>query len=257
MKRPGMALVLEREAQVYRRMWRSNVFSSVVLPVLFLGAMGIGLGGFIDERERSLGGLDYLDFVAPGLLAGSGMQSAAAAGLWHVMMGKRWMRYFHGIVATPLGASDVYGGFVLWTTVRIVINASVFLVVAAVLGGVASPWGVLAVPIAALTAMSFVTGLAAFSASQDDDAVFPLILRLGITPLFLFSGTFFPVSQLPDAIEWMSWLSPLWHGVEVARDATTGRFDLGADLVHLAVLAGVVAVCWRLGVRSFSKALTA
>ena len=252
-----MLLVIEREARVYRRMWRGNVFSTVLLPVLFLTAMGIGLGGFIDEGERALDGVKYIVFVTPGLIAGSAMQAAGNAGLWHVMMGKRWMRYFHGVVATPLSASDVYGGFVLWTTVRTFINASLFLAVAALLGGVPSAWGVLAVPVAAFTAMSFVTGLAAYSAGQQDDVTFPLIMRLGITPLFLFSGTFFPVSELPDGIEWVSWLSPLWHGVEVARDATTGRFDLAADAVHLAVLAGVVAVSWRLGARAFRKALTA
>lgn len=252
-----MLLVIEREAQVYRRMWRSNVFSTVLMPVLFLGAMGIGLGSFIDEGERSLEGMEYLDFVAPGLLAGSAMQAAGTAGLWHVMMGTKWMRYFHGIVATPMAARDVFGGFVLWTSVRLAFSATAFLVVAALLGGVDSFWGVLAVPVAALTGLAFVSFLAAFSAGQEDDVVFPLILRLGITPLFLFSGTFFPVSELPDAIEFLSWLSPLWHGVEVARDATTGRFDIGADLVHLAVLAGIVALGWQWGARTFRRALTA
>ena len=252
-----MALVVEREARVYRRMWRANVFSTVLMPVLFLGAMGIGLGDFIDERERSLGGLEYLDFLAPGLMVGAAMQASGSSGLWGVMIGNKWMKYFHGMVATPMTAGDVYAGFVVWTAMRLAVSATVFLSVAVLLGGVASPWGVLAVPVAALTGMAFVAGLAAFSARQQDDVVFPLIVRLGLTPLFLFSGTFFPVSQLPDAIEWVSWLSPLWHGVEVARDATTGRFDLGADLVHLAVLAGIVVVCWKLGVRSFSKALTA
>ena len=252
-----MLLVLEREAQVYRRMWRGNVFSTVLMPILFLAAMGIGLGDFIDESERSLEGMDYLDFVAPGLMVGAAMQAAGSAGLWHVMMGNKWMRYFHGIVATPMAASDVYGGFVLWTAVRLAISATAFLVVATPLGAVNSLWGVLAVPVAALTGMAFVAVLAAYSAGMQDDVSFPLIIRLGLTPLFLFSGTFFPVSQLPDALEPLSWLSPLWHGVEVARDAMTGRFDAGADVVHLAVLAGVVALGWLWGTRSFRKALTA
>ena len=166
---PALLRVVEREARVFRRLWRGSVYSSFITPVLFLAAMGVGLGGLIDERNGAVGGLDYLSFVAPGLLAASAMQTAAGESLWPVMAGTKWVRTFHAMVATPVGASDVYGGFVVWTAVRVAMSASAFVLVAALLGGVPSLWGVLAVPAAVLCAAAFAAPLAAFAATQDTD----------------------------------------------------------------------------------------
>ena len=217
--------------------------------------MGVGLGGLIDERNGAIGGLDYLTFVAPGLLAASAMQTAAGESLWPVMAGTKWVRTFHAMVATPVGASDVYGGFIVWTAVRVAMSASAFLAVAALLGGVPSLWGILAVPAAVLCAAAFAAPLAAFAATQDTDVTFPLILRLAIVPLFLFSGTFFPVSELPAGLRAASAVSPLWHGVELCRAATTGSVRWDAAIVHVAVLTGCVAAGWWWGTRTFTRKL--
>ena len=252
---PALLRVVEREARIFRRLWRGSVYSSFITPVLFLAAMGVGLGGLIDERNAAVGGLDYLTFVAPGLLAASAMQTAAAESLWPVMAGTKWVRTFHAMVATPVGASDVYGGFIVWTSVRVAMSASAFLVVAALLGGVPSLWGVLAVPAAVLCAAAFAAPLAAFAATQDTDVTFPLILRLAIVPLFLFSGTFFPVSELPAGLRAASAVSPLWHGVELCRAATTGSVQWDAAIAHVAVLTGCVAAGWWWGTRTFTRKL--
>ena len=252
---PALLRVVEREARVFRRLWRTSVYSSFFTPVLFLATIGLGLGGLVDERHGAVAGVDYLTFVAPGLLASSAMQTAAAESLWPVMAGTKWVRTFHAMVATPVGASDVYGGFVVWTAVRVAMSASAFLVVAALLGAVASPWGVLAMPAAVLCAAAFAAPLAAFAATQDTDVTFPLILRLAIVPLFLFSGTFFPVDQLPAGLRAASAVSPLWHGVELCRAATTGSVDWAAALVHVAVLVGCVGAGWWWGTRSFTRKL--
>ena len=217
--------------------------------------MGLGLGGLIDERHGAVAGLDYLTFVAPGLLAASAMQTAAGESLWPVMAGTKWVRTFHAMVTTPLGARDVYGGLIVWTAVRVALSATAFLAVAALLGGVPSLWGVLAVPAAVLCAAAFAAPLAAFAATQDTDVAFPLILRLAIVPLFLFSGTFFPVSELPAGLRAASAVSPLWHGVELCRAATTGSVDWGAAIVHVAVLIGCVAAGWSWGTRTFTRKL--
>src|SRR5437868_3095541 len=145
--------VVEREAQVYRRLWRGSAFTSFVIPLLFLAAIGVGLGGLVDQRTRQVGGMSYLHFVTPGLMAGMAMQVASAGALWPVMAGTKWVRFFHGIVATPLRASDVYGGYVVWSALRTATSAVIFIVVAGALGGVPSWWGVLAVPATVLTAM--------------------------------------------------------------------------------------------------------
>src|SRR5262249_45725227 len=170
--------------------------------------------------------------------------------------GTKWVRTFHAMVATPVRPADVYGGVVAWTAARAFVGAAIFLVVAAILGAVLSPWGVLAVPAAALCAAAFAAPLTAFSATQETDAKFPLVMRIGILPLFLFSGTFFPISQLPDALQPLCVLSPLWHGVELCRGAMTGSIDFWPAVAHVGVLAVCVGVGWRWGTLAFTRKLS-
>jgi lipooligosaccharide transport system permease protein len=247
--------VVEREARVYRRLLRGLAFSTFVQPALYLAAMGLGLGTLVDAHSGTVSGLSYLDFVAPGLLVASAVQLAASESMWPVLAGVKWIRFYDGVVATPIEPSELFGGFVLWTAVRSVLGATAFLLVAAVLGGVPSAWGVLAIPAAALCAAAFSAPIAAFSISQETDLAFPLIMRLGILPLFLFSGTFFPISELPSALQPLAALSPLWHGVELARAATTDQFDFWPDLAHVAFLVACVAAGSAWGIRAFTKRL--
>jgi len=251
---------LERELLVFARTWRGSAFTAFVQPMLFLAAMGLGLGGLVDDGPgaggTSLGGeLDYLAFVAPGLLAASALLSVAGDGLWGVMAGVKWMGQFKGMVATAMTPGDVYGGLVLSRGIRAFIAAVPFLAVATALGAVSSWWAPLALLAALLLGTATTACLAAYSVRRENDATFPLIMRLGIIPLFLFSGTFFPVGQLPDAVQPVVALSPLWHGVEVARDATTGTVD-SITLVHLAVLVALVLVVLPIGIRGFTRRLT-
>ena len=247
---------LERELLVFARTWRGSAFTSFVQPMLFLGAMGLGLGGLIDGDTGSAApGFDYLVFVAPGLLVASALISAAGGSLWGVMGGVKWMGQFNSMVATAMKPGDVYGGLVLSTGVRALIAAVPFLGIAAVLGGVPSWWGPVALVPTVLVAMLSSAALSAYSVRQEDDSTFPLIMRLGIIPLFLFSGTFFPVEQLPDALEPVVWLSPLWHGVEAARDATTGDLDTVTAL-HLSVLVVLLVAALPAGIRGFTRRLT-
>jgi lipooligosaccharide transport system permease protein len=129
--------------------------------------------------------------------------------------------------------------------------------VAALLGAVPSPWGVLAVPAAALGGLAFAAPLTAYSAGQDSDMSFPIIMRVAVVPMFLFSGTFFPVDQLPGWLAPFARVSPLWHAVELCRGATTGSLSFGAAVGHTAFLSAVVALgCWW-GVRTFRARLAA
>lgn len=250
--------VLEREAWVFRRMWRGTVFSSFVAPLLFLTALGMGLGGLVDERAGTVEGVRYLVFLTPGMLAGQAMQIGGQSSLWPVMMGHTWMRYFHGIVATPVSARGLYGGFISWIGVRTAISSAVFLVVAALFGGVPSWWAVLAVPAAVLTALSFAAPFAAYAGGVETDLAFPLIVRLFVMPLYLFSETFFPLEQLPPWLRSAAWISPLWHGVQLCRAATTGVVpSWGRLVVHVAVLVAVIAVAAVWGGRRFTAKLTA
>jgi lipooligosaccharide transport system permease protein len=257
MATPPVLRVVEREARIFRRLWRGSVFSSVLTPVLFLAAMGVGLGDLVDERSGGAGGVSYVEFVAPGLLAASAAMVAAGEAMWPVMGGLKWMRTSHGMAATPIGPADVYGGLVVWAALRTMLAAGAFVAVAALFGAIGSWWGVLAVPAAALCGMAFAAPIAAFSATQETDLAFSLIMRLGIIPLFLFSGTFFPVSDLPGWAEPLAYLSPLWHGVELCRAATTGTGEPEALLGHALVLVAIVAVGWFAGTRTFTRRLAA
>jgi lipooligosaccharide transport system permease protein len=247
--------VVEREARVFRKLWRGSVFSSTLAPLLFLGAMGFGLGGLVDERNADVAGVSYLEFVAPGLLVASVMQATAGGSLWPVLGGFKWLRTYHGVVATPVPPAALYDGLVTWLSIRAAISATAFLIVATVLGAIPSWWGVLGLPIAMLSAAAFAAPFAAFTATQDTDVTFPLVIRLVVMPLFLFSGTFFPTDQLPDGIRPLIVLSPLWHAAELSRAATTGR--LGWDsLAHAVVLAGCVAAGAWWGRCTFRKRLS-
>ena len=241
MSTPMPVRVVEHQAQVFRRFWRTTVVAYILSPLLFLVAMGKGLGGIIDQKSGPVGGVGYLEFVAPGLKLGAAMQGAVGESLWPVMAGHKWVRNFHAMIATPLRPVDVYLGVVSWATARVAMGASAFLAVAALLGAIPSPWGVLAIPAAALCGAAFASVVTAFTATQETDLKFPVIMRMGVMPLFLFSGTFFPVSQLPHVLRPVAAVSPLWHGVELARAATTGRFRLGPDLGHVAFLGALVA----------------
>lgn len=248
--------VLEREVRVWRRFWRSSVIFNFINPLMFLAALGIGLGGLVERASGDVEGLPYLAFIAPGLLAGGALQAAALNSLWPMMAGIKWLGTFQAMVAAPISPGAVYGGQVLWNVIRSTLGAALFLGAAAVLGGVPSAWGLLAIPAAALCALSVAAPLTAWAATQETDIPFSVVARLGIVPVFLFSGTFFPVDQLPSGFRPLVALSPLWHGVELCRDATTAQWRPGAQAVHVLVLVVLTAVGWRWGSRTFTERLT-
>lgn len=256
MARPLALRVMEEQAHVYRRFWRGSTFAYVLNPIMFLAAMGIGLGGMVDSHTAHIGGVSYLVFVAPGLMAASAMQGAAGESLWPTMAGMKWIRTYHGMAATPIGPQDVYLGVVGWTAVRATLGAIAFVIVAALLGAVPSWWAPLAVPAAVLCGTAFAAPLVAFAATQETDARFPVIMRVGVIPLFLFSGTFFPIAELPGWLQPWCWLSPLWHGVELCRSATTGHVNPGTAVAHVLVLGACILAGTAWGRRTFIRRLT-
>jgi lipooligosaccharide transport system permease protein len=250
--------LLEREVHILRRLWHGIVFSAFIQPLLYLLAMGVGIGGYVDARgTSSLGGLPYLEFVAPGLLAATAFQLGVGDSLWPVMGGTKWDKRYHAMVASPIGAGEILAAHLGWQAVRTVIAVVAFLVVAVPLGAVSSPWAVLAVPAAVLLVVATASVVATWSTFVEDERSFPLVMRIGVLPLFLFSGTFFPTSQLPALARDLAPISPLYHGVELCRAATSGHArSLGAVLVHIAVLVGITALGSFIGQRTFARRLT-
>src|SRR6476661_2070707 len=207
-----MTRVVELRAMQYRRTFRASIFTSFLNPALFLAAMGIGLGMYVDQSSTAtaaLEGLTYLQFLAPGLLAATAMQSAAFEATFPIMSGLNWQRTFHAMYATPISPRDIVLGNLTWIAIRLTMIATIFAIVMILFGAAASPLIVLGIPAAVLTGMAVATPIAAFSATQRTPEKFNAVFRFGITPLFLFSGTFFPISNLPAAIHPIAWLSPL------------------------------------------------
>ena len=234
-----LARVVEHRAVQYRRTYRSSLFSSFLSPLMFLAAMGIGLGTYVDRSGNDLlGDLSYLEFLAPGLLAATVMQSAAFESTFPIIGGLQWNKTFHAMYSTPIRPRDVALGNLAWIAIRMGLIATVFTLVIALFGAANSPLVLLAIPAAVLTGMAFAGPIAAFSATQRTMAKFNAIFRFGITPLFLFSGTFFPIESLPALLQPVAWISPLYHGVELTRGLALGTAaqEPLIALVHVAVL---------------------
>ena len=246
--------VVEYNFVASRPWWRSAVVVSVMTPVLYLTAMGLGLGSLVGA-SRAVGGR-YLDFVGPGLLAASSMQVAAAESMFPVMAGIKWIRTWHGILATPVAVGDLIAGHFLWVTVRLTVGSGGFFLVLALFGVVRSPVALLAIPTAVLCGMAFSAPIAAFSSTQQNDQGFVLLFRLAIMPMFLFSGTFFPVSQLPHALQVIARGTPLWHGVELTRGVFIRDITLSRAAGHVAYLATLVVIGWLIARITFRRRLT-
>jgi lipooligosaccharide transport system permease protein len=218
--------------------------------------MGLGLGSLVNAHGTArLGGVSYLTFLAPGLLAASGMQTAMAEAMFPVFGSLKWNKTYHAAVASPLRPADVFHGHLLFVTLRLAMNSAVFLAVAAALGSIESPWAVAAVPVAVLTGLAFATPLEAWAVTRTQDTSFSMIFRFGMIPLFLFSGTFFPVTQLPGWLRPVAYASPLWHGVALCRALSLGVASPAGALLHVGYLAAVALAGLAVGNRAYRRRL--
>lgn len=248
--------MVQRNAMVYRRVWLGSVFSNFLQPALFLIAIGIGLGSMIDRSGRTLaGGVTFLQFLAPGLLAATAMQSAAFESSYPVLGKLTWHRNYEAIHATPMRIGDIFLGELAWMTVRLTTIAAAFTIVLAAFGVPRSPLAPLAIPAAVLTGLAFGAPIMAWSATLGTSANFNVIFRFGITPLFLFSGVFFPLDELPPRLQYVAWLTPLFHGVELSRGLMLGTLHSKIWIVHVAYLLGMVVAGTAAGLWTFRRRL--
>jgi lipooligosaccharide transport system permease protein len=259
---PGIGRIFEHRLLVYRRTFRASLFSSFLTPALFLAAMGLGIGGYVDRggADSALGGVPYIAFLAPGLLVSSAMQAASFEATFPIMGGLVWSRVYHAMYATPIRPAEIALGNIAWFAARLLLIATVFTAVIVAFGAAISPLIVLAIPVAVLTGLAFATPIAAFSATQRTPDRFAAIFRFGITPLFLFSGTFYPVESLPAIVQPLAWITPLYHGVVLARGLSLGtigtaQLPVELALVHLGVLLAFIAVGAWAAIKTFSAKL--
>jgi lipooligosaccharide transport system permease protein len=242
-------------AYQYKRTWRSSITTSFMYPILYLAAMGIGLGTLVDKHAHTVQGVSYLDFIAPALLAATAMQIGANEAMFPVMAAIKWMRTYLAMLATPLRVIDVLIGHLGWIVVRLLIVSSIYLVVMAAFGVVHSPLAILAIFAAVATGMSFAAPMAAYAATQDKDIGFTTIYRFVLIPLFLFSGTFFPVTQLPGWLQPVAFALPLYHGVYLCRGLVLGDLSFWHAVGSAAYLLCVGAIGYLVATRTYRKRL--
>ena len=240
-------------AYSYRRVWRGSVVSSIVGPILYLTALGVGLGKLVNRGPGV--GVPYLDFVAPGILAATAMQLATFESSYPVMAAIRWTRQFHAMLATPLRSRDLLIGHQLYVAARLAVVSAIYLVVLAGFGALHSPYAILAWPAAVLVGVAHSAPVSAFSAWLQREEGFNGLFRFVVMPMFLFSGTFFPVTRLPHGAREIAYATPLWNGVDLMRHLTLGTASLWPSLAHVAYLLLWVAGGLTLAARTYRRRL--
>jgi lipooligosaccharide transport system permease protein len=234
--------VWQRNWLVYRRLWHRSLAFGFLQPILFLTAMGLGIGALIGANQEAFGGIPYIHWLGPGMLAATAMQTATFESTYPIMNKIMWGRNYEAMLSTPLGVRSIVFGELAWSAFRIGSLAVVFLVVLFLFGINRTPMALLAVPFAILTGVAFAACLIAFTATQKNDVGFSAIFRFVINPLFLFSGTFFPLTQLPQPLQAVAWATPLFHGVELIRGSVLDQLELVPAVAHVAYLAAMLGI---------------
>jgi lipooligosaccharide transport system permease protein len=254
---PTVLRVFEHQLVSYRRLWRGTLFVSLAQPLLFIVAFGVGIGALIDDdaaaRQR-IGDVPYLAFVAPGLLAAACMVTATVESTWPVMSAIKWSRQYHGMLASPLTTVDLVHGQLLWITFRSAISAVAIGVVLVVPSETRSLGLIGSVGAGVLTGVAFGAPVSAWTASVDRESRFTGLQRFVITPMYLFAGAMFPVSQLPQAFRVIAYFTPLYHGVELSRGFVLGTLDAKAPL-HVIILLAFAAVGYGAARRTYPRRL--
>ncbi|WP_405010200.1 ABC transporter permease [Kitasatospora sp. NBC_01539] len=240
----------------YRRTWRGSVVISVVNPLLFLLAMGAGLGRLVDANQSAqLAGTPYLDFLAPGLLAASAMQNAFVEAAYPVFRATRGQGAYPAAAATPLRPGDILAGHLLFVAFRVLTSGVLFVLVLLAFGVVGPGTGLLLLPPVLLTGLAFAAPLAAWAVGVDRPGRINGSYRFVAMPLYMFSGTFFAVAQLPGWLQAVVGVTPLYQGTELTRSLVLGTAQPGATAAHTAYLLALAAGGTLLARRGYRRRL--
>lgn len=246
----AIAGVMSREVANFRTYWKGTTFSSMLEPVVYLLAFGLGLGATIVDR---VDGLEYVEFVGTGMVATAVIFSSALPAMFGTFVKHRFQNTYDAILAAPVDVEELVTAEMLWIGARASVYGCFPLVVAMLFGLDPAP-GMLLVPVFCLvTAIAFAAfgiTVAATVAKMDQ---FNYVTTLVITPLFLVAGTFFPIDQLPEGVQAAAQLNPLHHLVELVRGSAFG-FE-ATDLIRFGVLVLFALAMWRLAVSRMERRL--
>jgi lipooligosaccharide transport system permease protein len=248
--------VVEASARVYRRTWRGSVISTFLNPILYLLAMGVGLGQLVDDGTGGASlDFEYLTFLAPGLLAATAMMTGAGDASWPVMAGIKWRKTYDAVLATPIGVPELMVGHLSWVGVRLVFVTVVYSGVMTAFGATTLAQGALAVPPAVLTGLAFSAVVTGYTARLEDEQGLSALFRFGIMPLFLFSGTFFPIEQLPGWVQPAAYATPLYHGVSLCRGLALGTDFAVNPVISVTYLVTMFGLGLMLAIRLMERRL--
>ena len=254
----GAWYVAEHELRrVHGYKW-SMLATAVGSPLLYLLAFGVGLATLIKSGGNAgVDGVSYAQFVIPAFLCAGAVGTATEEFTFGVLLGFKWNETYLGMNAGPITPRQIVGGHILFTIIRMAVTSEIFLAIAMAFGAIRFPEGLLVLPIAILGGLAFGIPIAAYSTTiREDRGQFAVIGRTVVLPMTLFSGTVFPITQLPIWLQWIGWISPLWHSTQLARDAAYGHAEPGwLTLIHIVVLVVLIAIGAAVEVRLATRRL--
>ena len=240
----------QRNRDVFLRLWHSEAPGFIAEPILILVAMGLGLGAYVGLVD----GQSYIEFIAPGIIASYAMFSASFECTYGTFVRMEYQRTFDAIIATPLSVEDVIAGEIFWGATRSLMTGTVILAIAAAFQLVHSPWALLIPPVCFLEGVMFASIALLFTSLAPAIYTFNYYFTLFITPMFFFSGVFFPLSSFPQIVQTLSWIIPLTPVVHVTRALVSGELHLSL-LWALAIMVAVAAVFFSLALVTMRRRL--
>jgi lipooligosaccharide transport system permease protein len=199
---------------------------AIANPVLYLVSIGLGVGAYIDKNTGGMGvdGVSYITFLAPALLATAAIQGAIDESVYPTLEGFKWNKIFFSMNSTPLSGNHIAMGVFLNSLIRVIFTAIIYWFVMLAFGVLESPRAWLAIFTAVMAGAAFGALMQALAGMlENEDIFFTVLQRFVIMPLFLFSGTFYPLTNMPIFLQWIGWISPLWHATELGRWLTYGH----------------------------------
>jgi len=257
-RRFGSWYIAEHRIRGQRAYYQTIIATSIGNPLVYLFALGVGLAALVPQGiPNGDGTVSYLAFVAPALLATAAVTVAAEESTYPFMMGFKWNPIFFAMNAAPISGNQIANGMILAFVLRIVPTTAIYFVVMVLFGAVPSALGVLGILTATLTGTAIGVVISAYTSRiEEDKGQMAMIMRFGITPMFLFSGTFFPLETLPWFLQWIGWISPLWHGTELGRVLAYGMPEpFWLTVVHVLYLLALTVVGWRMTQRVITRRL--
>ena len=255
----GSWYVAEHRIRSMRSYFQTIIATSIGNPLVYLFALGVGLASLVDKSQvgQGVAGVGYLAFVAPALLATAAVTVAGEEATYPMMMGFKWNPIFYGMNAAPISGNQIVNGMTIAILARMLPTTVLYFVVMVLFGAVPSTLGIVSVFSAVLTGLAVALVIMSYTSRiEEDKGQMAMIMRFGILPMFLFSGTFFPLTQLPVYLQWIGWISPLWHGTELGRVLSYGMAEpTWLTVVHVAYLGALCFFGWKVTQRVVTRRL--